>query len=402
MINKILPFFLFTLCFSACVTPTSLMNKADYDGAVRLAVRRLANNKTNDKNISALERSFSKAQEIDLERVAYLKKEGQPSNWEEINGIYKRVSHRQRLVKTVTPLTIKKENNRLAVFKFEDIDDALIGSQQQAAAYLYAAAQKNIALSKQNNDRFAARNAFADLKKIDTYYRDYKDKETLKAEAKRLGISHVFVRMMNNSGMIMPEQFERELLKIYVNNLDGEWLDFATRQQDGFVYDYHVVMNIRQVSVTPEQQREREYVEERDMQDGNEPVLDGRGNPKKDSLGRPITKPHYRHVRAKILEVHQQKSARVAGAMEIYDVANHAPQQIKAVPITADALFENFAATFKGDREALTEQTAQRIGNRPVPFPPTPDLILQAADRLKPILQQAIADNRKMLEGRQP
>ncbi len=402
MIKKILPFFLFALFFAACDTPTSLMNKTDYDGAIRLAVRHLSNNKTNGKNILALERSFAKAQEVDLERVTFLKKESQPSSWEEINSIYKRISHRQRLVKTVTPLTLKKENNRLAVFKFEDIDDALIGSQQQAAAYLYASAQKDIALSKQKNDRFAARKAYSDLKKIDAYYRDYKDKEILKTTAKQLGISHVFVRMMNNSGMIMPERFEQDLLKIYVNNLDSEWLDFATRQQEGLTYDYHIVMNIRQVSVTPEQQREREYVEERDVQDGNEPVLDGRGNPKKDSLGRPITKPRYRHVKAKILEVQQQKSARVAGAMEIYDVANHAPQQIKAVPIAADAIFENFAATFKGDREALTQPTAQRIGNRPVPFPPTPDLILQAADRLKPILQQAIADNRKMLEGRQP
>jgi hypothetical protein len=378
------------------------MKKGDYDGATRLAVRRLAQNNKNEKMILVLEHAFEKAQEHDLARVSFLRKEGQPSSWEEINTIYKRIDHRQRLVKTVTPLTLKKENNRLAVFKFEDVDDALIGSQQQAAAYLYASAQKNIARAKQTNDRFAARNAFYDLKKIDAYYRDYKDKETLKAEAKNLGISHVFVKMMNNSGMIMPERFEQELLKVYVNDLDSEWLDFATKRRSDQIYDYHIVMNIGQVAVTPEQQHDREYTEERDIQDGSEPVLDGRGNPKKDSLGRPITKPRYRHVKAKILEVQQQKSARVAGTMEIYEVANHEPQRLKQVPITADAIFENYAATFKGDREALTEQSAKRIGNRPVPFPSTPDLLLQAADRLKPILKQAIADNRKILEGRQP
>ncbi|MEY4927357.1 MAG: hypothetical protein RI894_1793, partial [Bacteroidota bacterium] len=221
-------------------------------------------------------------------------------------------------------------------------------------------------------------------------------------EAKSLGISHVFVKMMNNSGMIIPDRFEQELLKIYVKDLDNEWLDFATLRHDGFVYDYHIIMNIAQVAVSPEQQHDREFTEEKDIPNGTEPVLDGRGKPKKDSLGRDITRPRFRHVKANILEVQQQKTARVAGNMEIYEVSTHAPQQIKQVPITADAIFENYAATFKGDREALTEQTAKRIGNRPLPFPPTPDLLLQAADRLKPILKQAIADNRKMLEGRQP
>ncbi len=393
---------LFTILFSACVTPTSLMTKADYDGAVRLAVQRLANNNKSDKNSLVLERSFQKVQELDMGRITFLRKEGQPSSWEEINTIYKRIEHRQRLVKTVTPLTIKKENNRLAIFKFEDVNEALVGSQAAAAAYLYASAEKNIATSKQNNDRFAARAAFNELKKIDTYYKDYKDKESLKLEAKRLGISHVFVKMMNNSGMIIPERFEQELLKIYVKDLDSEWLSFVTQRRDGFVYDYHIVMNIGQVAVSPEQQRDREYIEEKDIPDGNEPVLDGRGKPKKDSLGRDITRPRFRHVKANILEVHQQKNTRVAGNMEIYEVSTHAPQQIKQVPIVADAIFENYAATFKGDREALTEQTAKRIGNRPVPFPPTPDMLMQAADRLKPILKQAIADNRRMLEGRQP
>ena len=107
------------------------------------------------------------------------------------------------------------------------------------------------------------------------------DKETLKAEAKALGISHVFVKMMNNSGMIMPDRFEQELLKVYVKDLDSEWLDFATRRGDGVVYDFHVVMNIKTVAVTPDKQNEREYVEERDIQDGTEAVLDGRGKPKK-------------------------------------------------------------------------------------------------------------------------
>ena len=116
------------------------------------------------------------------------------------------------------------------------------------------------------------------------------EKTNIKLVLCKLWISHIFVKMANNSGMIMPAAFEQELLKVYVNDLDKDWLDFATRRQDGFVYDYHIVMNIGQVAVSPEQQKEREYIEERDIRDGSEPVLDGRGKPKKDSLGREIVK----------------------------------------------------------------------------------------------------------------
>ena len=75
---------------------------------------------------------------------------------------------------------------------------------------------------------------------------------------------------------------------------------------------------------------------------------------------------------------------------------------MKTIPANADAIFQNYAATFKGDREALTNETTQKIGNRPKPFPSTPDLLMLAADRLKPIVKQAIADQRVALEGKKP
>jgi hypothetical protein len=400
--KKILLFLALALNIAACVTPEKLMYKGDYDGAIRLSVRKLAKAKKADKDMMILERSFAKAQTRDLDRIETLKSEGQPSSWEEITRIYAGIKTRQSLVKTVTPLRIVALN-RDADLPMQNVDELLTDSKKNAANYLYARAQKGIADSERNHDRLSARGAYADLVRIDQYFRDFKDKEVLKKRAHELGESLVYFRMVNNANVVMPADFERELLSVGMRDVDSEWLKFTTQRTDGAYYDYSIYMNIQTVAVTPEQQREREYTEERDVAGQPEPVLDGRGKPKRDSLGRAITRPTTRHVRATILEVSQQKNARVGGALEFYEGGGSSRNAlVKTTPINADAIFQNYAATFKGDREALTPETTQKIGNRPQPFPSTPDLLMTAADRLKPIIKQAIADNRSLLEGRKP
>jgi hypothetical protein len=405
--KKIILFLIVAMSVAACMTPEKLIYKGDYDGAIALAVRNLSRSKKKDKDVVMLERAFAKAQTTDLQRIELLRKEGQPSGWEEITHIYVGIKKRQNLVNKVTPLRVVAEN-RAANLPMEDVDGLLVDSKQNAANYMYARAQKLMADSEKNNDRMAGREAYAELMRIDKYYRDFKDKETLKTRAHALGESRVYFRMVNNSGMIMPANFERELLSVGMRDVDTEWLKFDTQRNQSIYYDYDIYMNIQTVNVTPEQQREREYVEERDIQDGSEPVLDGRGKPKRDSLGNVITRPRTRHVRAMILEINQQKMARVGGSLEFYDPnntgknGNNRANLLKTVPINADAVFQNYAATFKGDREALTPETTQKIGNRPQPFPSTPDLLMTAADRLKPIIKQAIMDQRSMLEGRKP
>jgi hypothetical protein len=401
--KKIFFLLVIVLNIAACVTPEKLIYKGDFDGAVALCVRKLSRTKKADKDMILLERAFAKAQTQDLERVESLKRDGQPSAWEEITRIYLRIKNRQNLVNKVTPLHIVALN-RPPELVMQDVEGLLVDSRKNAANYLYARAQKGIDDSKKNNDRLSAREAYRDLMNIDQYYRDFKDKETLKKQAHQLGESHAYFRMVNNSGMVMPANFERELLSVGMRDVDTEWLKFTTQRTEGAYYDYNIYMNIQTVNVTPEQQREREYTEERDIQDGTEPVLDGRGKPKKDSLGRPITRPRTRHVRATILEINQQKTARVGGVLEFFDGSGNTNRSalLKTIPANADAIFQNYAATFKGDREALTPETTQKIGNRPQQFPSTPDLLMTAADRLKPIIKQAIADNRNMLEGKKP
>jgi hypothetical protein len=108
-----------------------------------------------------------------------------------------------------------------------------------------------------------------------------------------------------------------------------------------------------------------------------------------------VTVPRKIIIKARILEVFQQKEARVAGVLEFYD--NQTKEVIRRENITADAIFENYASTFQGDKRALSADSKKRIGNRPLPFPSDVDLLLDAADVLKPTVKNKIRGARVIL-----
>jgi hypothetical protein len=66
--------------------------------------------------------------------------------------------------------------------------------------------------------------------------------------------------------------------------------------------------------------------------------------------------------------------------------------------LAVDAVFENYAATFMGDRRALSAESARRIGTSPLPFPADPAMLFQAAEMMKPTVKQHILDYRGLLQ----
>ena len=54
--------------------------------------------------------------------------------------------------------------------------------------------------------------------------------------------------------------------------------------------------------------------------------------------------------------------------------------------ITTEMIFEHYSGRFNGDKRALQDATLAIMNNSPIPFPPDGDLILQASDRLRPII----------------
>jgi hypothetical protein len=82
--------------------------------------------------------------------------------------------------------------------------------------------------------------------------------------------------------------------------------------------------------------------------------------------------------------VYQHKGARLNAQLELFDL--HSGSVIDSRPLGAEAFWENYAATFRGDERALSKETRSRIGNRPGNFPDDAVMILDAARRLRPVV----------------
>lgn len=364
-----------------------MVETGNYDQAIELAVKRLAGKKNKKvKYVQALEEAFTKITARDMAMAENLKREGRPENWTKINAIYQQIKYRQDKISPLLPL-IDKDGIK-ANFRFVKVEGLERESRENAAEFLYADARQSLARAK-DGDRMEARRAYNQLEKVGRYYRDYKDKDQLMDLAQELGTSYILFEMTNNAPVVLPLGFDREITRMSVNDLNSKWKEYHLRQQEGVEYDYKVVMNITDINVSPGVVQERQYVDDREIEDGFDYVLDENGNVKKDTAGNDIKVPRNVIIRAEVLETYQNKVANVTGRLEYIDLRKN--QIIDTDQIAVEAIFENYAATFRGDERALTKESRNRIGNRPVPFPDNEDLLFTAAEQMKPVIKRKIS-----------
>lgn len=381
---------LLALSASACKSPQKLAESGDYDQAINLAIDRLAGKKKKDpQHVATLQDAFAKATERDMSRAEQLKQENKPENWERVYDLYDRVLRRQDKIRPLLPLQDKRGVE--ASFRFVRAESLLNEAREKAAEHLYFKAKDLLAAGQQGN-KAAARQAYSEFGRLNYYYQSYRDRNELMALARELGISHIYFEIVNDAPVVMSAALEEALTEIRTAELNQEWQQYHLRPVSEITFDYRILMRLTRLDVTPELVRERQYEDTKEIEDGFDYVLDERGNVRKDSLGNDIKVPRRVVIRANVLEVEQHKKALLDARLEVYDARSKA--LLDSQPIAADAVFQNFAATFSGDRRALSADTRSRIGNQPVPFPSSEALLLQAADAIKPTLRNRIASSR--------
>lgn len=388
------PLLLLSFLLSACHTAQKFLENGDYDDAIEFCVRKLrGKSKKKTEYVRGLEEAFARAQVRDLRLIDNLIDEDRPENWEKVNRLHKQIKARQQKISPLTPLA--SSDGYRAKFNFIDIDKQERESREKAAECLYVRAQELLHRAEQG-DRAAAREAYQTLRDLEArYYRTYKDKEQLLSAARDLGTSHVLFEVKNHSGQILPRAFVDQVLAIGKNDLDSEWKEYHFDAKPGVQYDYNAVFNITQVDISPERVHERAYTDEKEIQDGWDYVLDAKGNVLKDTLGNDVKRPRKVRIHANVLEVFQSKATRLSGLIEVRNASGNA--LLESRPLSTEVLFENYASTFTGDRRALSEDSKRRIGNAPQPFPRDEDMLVQAAERLKPNLRDELRRSRAIL-----
>lgn len=384
----------FTCLFIASCKPSvqTLVDSGDYDTTIDRSLDKLVGKSNKSpKFVEALETAFNKANAADLDRANKMKNGG-TTLWTRVHGVYSGIDRRQAKVQPLVPLIDK--DGREARLNFVNVNPLLNESAGRAAAQLYEEGNRLLAQGR-NGNKEAARGAWDSFESIGNYQLNYKDAARLQREAEELGTLYITVEMKNESGAFLPRGFNERLLAIQASAMDDRWRVFDATRQSGRDYDYVARISIRDIQVSPERQQERQYIDEKEIEDGTEYILDENGNVAKDSLGNDRTRPKVVIIRANVIEVLQTKSAVVSGSYQLYDLRQN--RVVDEDQLSAEAIFENYASTFGGDRRALTDESRRRIGNQPVNFPTNEQLILDAADVLKPILQEQLAGSWRLI-----
>ncbi|MBL7813959.1 MAG: hypothetical protein JNL70_03055 [Saprospiraceae bacterium] len=384
-------FTLFLAAFTACKSPQKSFENGNYDQAVDQAIERLRKTKVKERDVATLVEAFNYINQRETEKLGRLRLENNPDNWDDIYAIATSINRRQEMVRPLVALDEEKYYGQLQNLHFtEGVVATIAEAREGAAAHLYNRANQKLDLAKSGNRRLA-REAYDDFKAIDKYYTTYKDVKALSSEAYALGINHVYVKVENDTRTYLPSGFERELESIFVRDLNEKWVKYHTFKDENLRYDYTIVARMTDINVSRDRERRDHHIEEAQVEDGFDYVLDSRGNVKKDSLGNDVKVKKFRWVRADVFEITQTKEAIVSGYVEYFD--NRTKERLLSRPIQSNAIFNNTAVTFEGDRRALRHETACRLGGHPVPFPTDEALLMTVAENMKNRAKDMIRNN---------
>jgi hypothetical protein len=385
MKNITTTFFVFFLLmtFISCTSIEKLVDSGQYDKAIYFITNKLSGAKVNKAEyVKGLETAFKKATDRDMAFVEKLKNEGNPESWETILSVYATISNRQESIRPLLPLT--DENGKKANFLFVNTNDLEKEAKEQTINFLYSSAKDFLQEARSTKDRISARKAYDALLRLKNYSSRFMDVPQLEREARELGITKILVNVQNYSQAVFPAGLEDEILRLGFRDLDREWQKFDAYPERNREYDLGITLILSNVQVSPGAVSEKSFSEKKDIPDGFQYVLDEKGNVKKDTAGNDIKLPKNKVIEAQILEVFQSKSAGLSGRLEVVDL--HTKGVRESRDINTVAIFENRAASFKGDERALTEDTKKRLGNRPAVFPTDAILLLEAARKLRPLV----------------
>ncbi|MDP5049181.1 MAG: hypothetical protein NWQ39_12315 [Saprospiraceae bacterium] len=385
MKNIATPFFVFFLLmtFFSCTSIEKLVDSGQYDKAIYFATNKLSGAKVNKvEYVRGLETAFKKVTDKDMAYIEKLKNEGNPESWETILSVYATISNRQESIRPLLPLT--DENGKKANFLFVNTNDLEKEAKEQTINFLYSSAKDFLQEARSTKDRIPARKAYDALLRLKNYSARFMDVPQLEREARELGITKILVNVQNYSQAVFPAGLEDEILRLGFRDLDREWQKFDAYPERNREYDLGITLILSNVQVSPGAVSEKSFSEKKEIPDGFQYVLDEKGNVKKDTAGNDIKLPKNKVIEAQILEVFQSKSAGLSGRLEVIDL--HTKGVRESRDINAVAIFENRAASFKGDERALTEDTKKRLGNRPAVFPTDAILLLEAARKLRPLV----------------
>jgi hypothetical protein len=382
--------FAFLILASCGVKQTqNLLHSGNYDEAISNSISGLRSNKDKKGNqdyIYLMEEAFAKAKERDLNSLNLLENDRNPANFEKIYTTYLQLNDRQERIKPLLPLKLLKEG-RNAIFPFENYNSQIISSKNNLSNYLYDNA-KSLLSSK---DKMNFRKAYDNLTYLNQINPNYKNVLDLLNEAHFKGTDYVSVETKNETSMIIPIRLQNDLLDFNTYGLDNKWTIYHGNKQKGVNYDYGILLSFREILISPEQIKEKEFIKERQIKDGQKKLLDAKGKEVIDNTGKPVMVDNLRNVTIRINETRQFKSSQITVKVDYIDFKKN--QLIQSFPLTNEYVFENIYSNFNGDKRASDDNYYSYFDKKAVPFPTNEQMIYNTGENLKTKLKDLLNRN---------
>ncbi len=369
----------------SCTSSEKLLQRGQYDRAIDRAAEKLQRSPNDSKEFEVLKEAFYLANTFDNDRIEYLQLEGRDDNWVEILHLYEKLNSRQNVVRRL-PSQIRGQ------FDFINYNEKIVEAKSEAASVSY---ERGVELLSRG-DRISARQAYAEFRRVQEIYPGFLEVDDKIHESINTGTNNVLFQVENNSNKILPDQFEAEMRRIALKELNTDWLNFDTYDDPNQVYDFYVVLNIKGISISPERMEVNRFEETKEVKDGEQVKRDSRGNAVRDSLGNDIKESNMVTVSAQVVETVQSKSALVSGSIDFFDLRTD--QLVRTDNMSVENVFKHHTAVAIGDERALSEETASHLDRDTVPFPSDEALLLSSVELLKDRSKSVIAANRRMLE----
>lgn len=388
-ITLLFSFFIITISCGVKQTQ-NLLSSGNYDQAIDNAISNLRTNK--DKKgkqdyVYLIEEAFAKAKERDLNEINLLVQDANPEKLEKMYNTYLQLNQRQEKIKPILPLKLLREG-RNAIFPFENYNDQIIDSKNALSAHLYANAKKLMITS----DKMNFRKAFDDLEYLNKINPNFRNVLQLMDEAKFKGLDFVWVYTKNETNMIIPVRLQNDLLDFGTLGINDRWTVYHSSKQKSTTYDYGMMINFRQIFISPEQIKEREFTKERIIKDGLKKLIDANGKEFVDEKGKVVMVDNLKTVTASIYEFRQFKSCQITAKIDYTNMRNN--QLLKTFPLTSEYVFENIYATYQGDRRASDDNYFAYFDRRSVEFPNSEQMVYDTGEDLKAKLKGIISQNR--------
>ena len=382
--RKILLFLIIAVLFTACKSSSKQLELGDYDKAIEKSAKKIKRSPGKFEEVDVFNEAFRMAKTRDEATIIRLKKKGDPALWAKIYQTYLIMNKRHNLAISLPPVGIN--------FEEQDYLPEISNSKLKATEYAYAKGNQLLNI----DNRFKARKAHSRFLEVKRYDQFYKNVDEKLAEAKFKGITNIYFQIEDQLNVIATEGLIQEIKRINIDELNTSWKNYETYVDTNKTYHYSIFLNLKLIDVSPEEVRESNFLESKQVEDGFDYVLDVNRNIEKDTLGNPIKVVRYKTINCNVKEVVQQKTARISGSIDYID--NFTNKLLKSEPIISDAIFEHFFVLANGDLNALSLETRSSLGVEPIPFPGDKILILQAGEVLKSMTKDVIVGNKSFLK----